>query len=70
MATNGTQSKNSERIAATACRLYEAECQLHVAHQSHVDAWIAAASEKLHAAIEEHLIAVREAEGQHLRVAS
>jgi hypothetical protein len=63
-------SRIDDPVAATACRLYEAECQLHAAHQSHVDAWIDAANEKLHLAIEEHLAAVRELERRRLRVAS
>jgi hypothetical protein len=29
-------------------RVYDAECALHAARQSHVDAWIAAAAEHLH----------------------
>jgi hypothetical protein len=35
-------------------RLFDAECALHVARQSHVDAWIAAASDRLHDAVLEH----------------
>ena len=68
--TTSDRPQDSDRIAATACRLYEAEVQLHIAHQSQVDGWIAAASEKLHAAIEEHLAAVAAHEGRQLRVAS
>jgi hypothetical protein len=45
------------RVAAAAQHLYEAECALHTAHQSHVDAWIAAASDRLHEAVVEHLAA-------------
>jgi hypothetical protein len=37
--------------------VYKAECALHDAHQSHVDAWIAAASNRLHDALVEHLAA-------------
>jgi hypothetical protein len=44
--------------------MYDAECALHIAHQSHVDAWVAAASAKLHAAIAEHLIAVAASRGR------
>lgn len=32
-------------------KLYDAECALHAAHQSHVDEWITAASDHLHRAI-------------------
>jgi hypothetical protein len=45
------------RVALTAQHLYAAECALHDAHQSHVDAWIAAASDRLHVALVEHLAA-------------
>src|SRR5438105_6065647 len=44
--------------AVTARRLYDAECCLHAAHQTHVDDWITAAADKLHAAVEVHLAAV------------
>jgi hypothetical protein len=42
-------------LDATAQHLYDAECALHVAHQSHVDAWITAASDRLHEALVEYL---------------
>jgi hypothetical protein len=32
-----------------------AECALHAAHQTHDDAWIAAASERLHQAVTDYL---------------
>ena len=35
--------------------LYEAELALHDAHQSHIDAWITAASDRLHVAVVAHL---------------
>ena len=35
--------------------LYEAELALHDAHQTHVDQWIQAASDRLHAAVLRHL---------------
>jgi hypothetical protein len=38
----------------SAGHLFDAECALHVARQSHVDAWIAAASDRLHEAVLEH----------------
>jgi hypothetical protein len=53
---NSTHS-DSARVAAAAKHLYQAECALHTAHQSHVDAWIAAASDRLHEALVEHLAA-------------
>jgi hypothetical protein len=46
------------RVRAAAAHVYDAECALHAARQAHVDAWIAAASDKLHAAIVEHLSAL------------
>lgn len=52
------------RADAAARRLYEAEVALHSAHQSHVDAWIAAASDKLHRAVVEHLAAITEQHGE------
>jgi hypothetical protein len=47
-----------ERAAAR--RMYEAEVALHAARQSRVDEWVAAATEKLHEAIVEHLAATSE----------
>lgn len=44
-------------VALAAEHLYAAECALHDAHQSHVDVWIAAASERLHIALAEYLAA-------------
>jgi hypothetical protein len=35
--------------------LYDAELALHDAHQTHVDHWIRAASDHLHAALARHL---------------
>lgn len=63
-------TSTNDIVALTACRLYEAECQLHAAHQSHIDAWIAAASDKLHLALEVHLAAVAAAAGRTMRAAS
>lgn len=51
---NGSSEPALDR---TARHLYDAECALHNAHQSHVDAWITAASDRLHAAVAEHLAA-------------
>ncbi|HEY2041355.1 MAG TPA: hypothetical protein VGH11_01670 [Jatrophihabitans sp.] len=41
-------------LDAAARRMFEAELALHDAHQSRVDSWIAAASDRLHDAIERH----------------
>jgi hypothetical protein len=51
-------SPTEDRVRAAACRLYDAECALHIAHQSRVAGWVAAASERLHDAIAEHLAAI------------
>jgi hypothetical protein len=47
-----------DRVANAARRLYEAEVALHTARQSHVDRWVAAAYDRLHEAVEAHLLAV------------
>jgi hypothetical protein len=47
-----------DRIAAAERHMYDAETALHAARQTHVDAWIAAAYDHLHAAILEHTAAV------------
>lgn len=39
-ATAGASAADEDRAHATACHLYHAGCALHVAHQTHVDAWI------------------------------
>ena len=49
-----TASTRSD-VDACACDLYDAECALHAAHQSGVEAWITAAAEKLHQAVEAYL---------------
>jgi hypothetical protein len=46
------------RARAGARHVYDAECALHAAQQTHVDSWIAAAADKLHEAIVEHLSAL------------
>jgi hypothetical protein len=60
MITTGTPTTPTTTVecARTAAGLYDAECALHIAHQSHVDAWVIAANAKLHDAIAEHLAAV------------
>lgn len=52
-----TAHTDEPRVALTARHLYDAECALHDAHQSHIDEWIAAASDRLHVAIVDHLAA-------------
>ena len=41
--------------ARAAQALYDAETVLHAARQSHVDAWIAAAEERLHRAVRDYI---------------
>ena len=56
------QSGDADRSRVSTARrhLYDAENALHAARQAHVDAWIDAAYERLHAAVEEHLRALAE----------
>jgi len=61
MVTQHLTRTDSPRVAAAAQHLYEAECALHTAHQSHVDAWIAAANDRIHEAVVEHLAAEADA---------
>jgi hypothetical protein len=42
------------RAADTAARVYDAEMNLHYARQSGIDAWIVAAYDQLHAALQAH----------------
>lgn len=70
MVTADTENANiaeEDRIQATAGLLYDAECALHVAHQTHVDAWITAASDRLHQAVADHLAAVAKCDATSLR---
>ena len=48
------------RVHVAASHLYDAECALHVAHQTQVDAWVVAAYEKLHDSVVEYAVAVEE----------
>lgn len=45
-------------VEEAARRLYDAEVALHVAHQTAVDEWIAAAADRLHTAVLAHQRAV------------
>jgi WhiB family redox-sensing transcriptional regulator len=44
-----------DEVRAAAARLYDAECALHTAHQSRVDAWVRTANRRLHDAVTEYL---------------
>jgi hypothetical protein len=50
--------QTQNRVHSAADLLYAAECALHDARQTHVDAWIKAAADKLHDAIATHLAAI------------
>lgn len=51
-----------EDVVDTAARhMYEAEIMLHCARQSHIDAWVTAAYERLHEAVHEHDLAMARA---------
>jgi hypothetical protein len=54
----GAVTDEQNHATEAARHLYEAEVALHEAHQSHVDVWIAAAADRLHDAVVEHLRAV------------
>ena len=58
MTTTTPNPPAENRVDATARHLFEAEVALHIAHQSHVDDWIAAAGDKLHQAIVEYLASI------------
>jgi hypothetical protein len=70
MVTTGTavaSTADEDRAHDTACHLYDAECALHVAHQTHVDAWITAASDRLHEAVADHLALLADCDATYLR---
>ncbi len=56
----GRRQQLVEACEEAARQLYDAESVLHTAREAHIDAWIAAAYDKLHAAVESHLAAVAE----------
>jgi hypothetical protein len=49
-----TSPTAAETLIATERRLYDAETALHAAHQTHVDAWVSAAYDRLHEAVVAH----------------
>jgi dTDP-D-glucose 4,6-dehydratase len=53
--TYAPHDATDESVRSAACHLYDAECAVHVAHQSHVDEWIEAASNRLHEALGTYL---------------
>ena len=44
--TCAPRTSGSDRVHAAARRLYDAECALHVAHQTRVDRWIVTACQQ------------------------
>ncbi|HEY2778990.1 MAG TPA: hypothetical protein VGI77_13920 [Gaiellaceae bacterium] len=48
---------DADQVQTAASRLYDAETALHAARQTHVDAWIAAAGDRLHDAVAAYLSA-------------
>jgi hypothetical protein len=58
---NTTKADVQRDVEITARRLYDAEVALHIAHQSRVDAWVSAAADRLHEAVEAHKYALAQA---------
>jgi hypothetical protein len=48
---------DADQVQTAASRLYDAETALHAARQTQVDAWIAAAGDRLHDAVSAYLSA-------------
>lgn len=59
--TSRIERKSDVAVAAAATRLYDAEIALHIARQTGVDSWVAAAYDRLHVAIVAHRTAVANA---------
>jgi hypothetical protein len=51
--TSGVGTGTADRLATAATRLYDAEIALHIARQTGVDSWVAAAYDRLHLAVED-----------------
>ncbi|SOD74996.1 hypothetical protein SAMN05892883_4194 [Jatrophihabitans sp. GAS493] len=58
MSNVGQQTAGAIPLSIAAQHLYDAECALHIAHQTRVDTWIAAASDRLHEADVEYQHAI------------
>jgi hypothetical protein len=50
--THAAAAEKHRALEIARARVYDAECALHAARQTHVDAWIAAAAEHLHRALQ------------------
>jgi hypothetical protein len=59
----------TDRLAAAAVRMYNAEVALHIARQSGVDHWVAAAYDRLHVALGEHAAALADQDASRARCA-
>jgi hypothetical protein len=59
--TTRTTRESDGALAEAATRLYDAEIALHIARQTGVDSWVAAAYDRLHVAIGEHRAALANA---------
>lgn len=69
MTSQLTLAPATDRVAAAAVRMYDAEVALHIARQSHVDRWIAAAYDRLHLALAEHAAALADRDTSRARCA-
>jgi len=49
--TTGSEPTSRDLVDQAAERLYDAECALHIAHQTRTDPWITAAADQLHHAV-------------------
>jgi hypothetical protein len=65
--TGAAGTAKEDHAHATARYLYDAECALHIARQTHVDAWINTASDRLHQAAADRLCGVAERDAGCLR---
>jgi hypothetical protein len=54
---DGSAPVGSDGVSRAAAHLYEAEVALHAARQSRVDAWVKAACDRLHEAVEAYRVA-------------
>jgi len=52
--SEGVMATKQAAVAVAARRLYDAEVALHIARQTGVDAWMRAAADRLHDAVEAH----------------
>lgn len=65
-ANPNTAATSAHDRHAAACQLHQAELALHDAHQTRVDAWIAAAADRLHDAVVCYIGAVNALSGNSI----